>query len=159
MYYSYISDVDKEPFEVTETGWGEFTVQMRIYFIDSQEKQASCNHYIALHQPVIAHENNQPVVVKEVYDELVFINPTFRMYEVLSDKNYIREHDPSLWYFDYQKLIPESNNNLKALADQAEKEVEELSEAIKTVGETIQRYRDELKQLQRDDRKILPRKQ
>ncbi|VDM54306.1 unnamed protein product [Angiostrongylus costaricensis] len=32
---------DKPPYEVTETGWGEFEVQMRIYFVDVNEKPVS----------------------------------------------------------------------------------------------------------------------
>ncbi|VIO99785.1 Uncharacterized protein BM_BM17097 [Brugia malayi] len=30
--------VEKPPYEVTETGWGEFEIQIRIYFVDVNEK-------------------------------------------------------------------------------------------------------------------------
>ena len=149
IIFSFL-DVDSEPFEVTETGWGEFTVQIRIYFTDNQEKQANCQHYLALHAPVVNYEGSIPIVIKEVYDELVFINPTNKMYDILNDTSNVKPHDPSLWHFDYPTLIQESNANLKALADQAEKEVDELSEAIRTVGSALQHYREQLKQAQKE---------
>ncbi|KAK8853197.1 hypothetical protein IAR55_003899 [Kwoniella newhampshirensis] len=41
---------DKPPFRVTETGWGEFTVQIRIQFVpESAEKPMTLNHPIKLH--------------------------------------------------------------------------------------------------------------
>ncbi|WWC91675.1 uncharacterized protein L201_006621 [Kwoniella dendrophila CBS 6074] len=41
---------DKPPFAVTETGWGEFVVQIRIQFIpESSEKPLTLNHPIKLH--------------------------------------------------------------------------------------------------------------
>lgn len=33
--------VEKPPYEVTETGWGEFEIQIRIYFVDVNEKPVS----------------------------------------------------------------------------------------------------------------------
>ncbi len=38
FFASLFAVVEKAPFEVTETGWGEFEVQMRIYFVDANEK-------------------------------------------------------------------------------------------------------------------------
>ncbi|WWC94834.1 hypothetical protein V866_001684 [Kwoniella sp. B9012] len=41
---------DKPPFKVTETGWGEFVVQIRVQFIpESSEKPLTLNHPIKLH--------------------------------------------------------------------------------------------------------------
>lgn len=37
--------VEKPPFEVSETGWGEFEVQMKIYFIDPAEKPVFFKSY------------------------------------------------------------------------------------------------------------------
>jgi len=38
-YTSALRVIEKPPFEVTETGWGEFEVQIKIYFSDVNEKQ------------------------------------------------------------------------------------------------------------------------
>lgn len=43
-------NIDKPPFQVTETGWGEFDVQVRIFFVaESGEKPISTFHRLKLH--------------------------------------------------------------------------------------------------------------
>ena len=57
MYYFYFSVITKPPYEVTETGWGEFEVVIKIYFNDPNERpvniflpQAIQNEYfVSLH--------------------------------------------------------------------------------------------------------------
>lgn len=45
----------KPPYEVTETGWGEFEVIIKIYFIDPNEKPVLVQlHYVASHLLFIA---------------------------------------------------------------------------------------------------------
>lgn len=42
--------IDKPPFEVTETGWGEFEIQIRVAFVtESAEKPISMTHMLKLH--------------------------------------------------------------------------------------------------------------
>lgn len=42
--------VDKPPFEVTETGWGEFDIQIKIFFVtEAAEKPVAVNHHLKLH--------------------------------------------------------------------------------------------------------------
>lgn len=80
--------MEEEPFEITETGWGEFPIQIKIYFIDPNERQvclsqllaslhislhfkAVCSHYLALHQPEIIQDDGSTAVLKEIVDEIV----------------------------------------------------------------------------------------
>jgi YEATS domain-containing protein 4 len=43
-------DVDKPPFEVTETGWGEFDIQIKIFFVpEANEKPVTFFHHLKLH--------------------------------------------------------------------------------------------------------------
>jgi transcription initiation factor IIF auxiliary subunit len=42
--------IDKPPFEVTETGWGEFEIQIRVAFsTESGEKPITLFHVLKLH--------------------------------------------------------------------------------------------------------------
>ena len=41
----------KAPFEVSETGWGEFEASIRIYFKDSDERPLDLFHLIKLYPP------------------------------------------------------------------------------------------------------------
>lgn len=43
-------DIDKPPFQVTETGWGEFDIQVKIFFVpESGEKPVTLFHRLKLH--------------------------------------------------------------------------------------------------------------
>lgn len=61
--------VDQYPFEVTESGWGEFEIVIKIYFADPQEKPVTVFHHLKLYAP------DDPMTLKEViaekYDEVV----------------------------------------------------------------------------------------
>jgi YEATS domain-containing protein 4 len=100
---SYIrsTDIDKPPFEVTETGcavihsihllgdlfsrWGEFEIQIRITFIqESGEKAVTLYHHLKLHPWTLSGEPEIPpldVAIKHgpvhswQYDEIVFNDP------------------------------------------------------------------------------------
>ncbi|WFC97517.1 NuA4 histone H4 acetyltransferase complex and the SWR1 complex subunit [Malassezia yamatoensis] len=43
-------DVDRNPFSVTETGWGEFEIQIKIFFVpEAGEKPLTTVHHLKLH--------------------------------------------------------------------------------------------------------------
>uniref|UniRef100_A0AC35FHK8 Protein AF-9 homolog n=1 Tax=Panagrolaimus sp. PS1159 TaxID=55785 RepID=A0AC35FHK8_9BILA len=133
-------------FEVDETGWGEFPVQIKISFIDPSERQAICSHYLALHQPEFIENDGSIVVVKEVLDQLVFVNPTKKMFDVLNDKSLVKPHDPSKWRFNYPEIIEAQEKMLEELAEQSEREVEELREAIREMAKRCEEYHEKLRE-------------
>lgn len=72
--------IDKWPFELTEKGWGEFEVGIRIYFIDPSEKILQLSHFLRLY-PVedifmISHPQHKNTITVEHYDEIIFQDPT-----------------------------------------------------------------------------------
>uniref|UniRef100_A0A914YYG5 Protein AF-9 homolog n=1 Tax=Panagrolaimus superbus TaxID=310955 RepID=A0A914YYG5_9BILA len=145
-YENSVRVVEKEPFEVVETGWGEFPVQIKISFIDQSERQAICSHYLALHQPEFIEDDGSIVVVKEVLDQIVFVNPTKKMFDVLNDKSLVKPHDPSKWRFNYPEIIEAHGKLLEELADQSEREVEELREAIREMAKRCEEYHEKLRE-------------
>jgi transcription initiation factor IIF auxiliary subunit len=67
--------VDKFPFEVSETGWGEFQIQIKIYFHDAPEKPLLLVHNLRLYEAGEDLEAQlkgdcRPVVA-ESYEEIV----------------------------------------------------------------------------------------
>ncbi|KAI0340806.1 yeats family protein [Trametopsis cervina] len=81
-------NIDKAPFEVSETGWGEFEVQIRINFVaESGEKAITFYHHLKLHPWAISTsgEPEQPPPLDVAakmgpvhswqYDEVVFNDP------------------------------------------------------------------------------------
>ncbi|KAG9049510.1 NuA4 histone H4 acetyltransferase complex and the SWR1 complex subunit [Tulasnella sp. UAMH 9824] len=86
--------VEKPPFEVTETGWGEFEVQIRVTFVsEANEKPISFHHHLKLHawapqptNPLAASPAPTPPdgpVNAWQYDEIVFTDPTKTFLDIL----------------------------------------------------------------------------
>lgn len=74
----------KAPFQITETGWGEFEAGIRIYFKDSSEQPVDLFHHLRLYPPNSAHQlNPKKPVVSENYDEIVFASPYPKFHSML----------------------------------------------------------------------------
>lgn len=76
------------PFEVTETGWGEFEVQMKLFFVpEANEKATTLWHALKLHpfgdRAEEAREKKEPVV-SQCYEEIVFTEPVEAFYDILT---------------------------------------------------------------------------
>ncbi len=71
------------PYEVSELGWGEFTVQIIITFVDAiQEDPLTLQHHLRLFG-----EGATPAgpLIFEKYDEAVFVSPTPQALAVLKE--------------------------------------------------------------------------
>jgi len=67
--------VDTFPFEVSETGWGEFEILIKIFFQDPSEKHVSFFHQLQLYPKDDTSLQGKKPVLSDHYDELVsFIN-------------------------------------------------------------------------------------
>mmetsp|Transcript_119036 Transcript_119036/g.167323 ORF Transcript_119036/g.167323 Transcript_119036/m.167323 type:complete len:214 (-) Transcript_119036:16-657(-) len=72
------------PYEVEESGWGEFEINIKIYFVDQKEKPISFYHLLKLY-PVEGQIGAGATVEKngalysEFYDEIVFRNESAQM--------------------------------------------------------------------------------
>mmetsp|Transcript_6637 Transcript_6637/g.9596 ORF Transcript_6637/g.9596 Transcript_6637/m.9596 type:complete len:191 (-) Transcript_6637:1892-2464(-) len=70
------------PYEVTESGWGEFEVNIKIHFKDNIEKPVEIFHLLRLFPPFGTEMSKKPVV-SEHYDELIFQDPTENLFKLL----------------------------------------------------------------------------
>lgn len=84
--------VERQPFEVTEHGWGEFEIVVHINFAtDSGENEAVMYHRLRLYEDgeqVGSKQDPKKAVVSETYEELVFSEPRLEFY------NRMRQHMP-----------------------------------------------------------------
>lgn len=82
--------IESPPFEVTETGWGEFEITLRVFFVnEASEKNIMLYHHLKLHPYGPGSENIPPgtrPVESYIYDEFVFNEPTEAMFELLTAK-------------------------------------------------------------------------
>ncbi|KAI0322490.1 yeats family protein [Amylostereum chailletii] len=99
-YPTPLRNIDKPPFEVTETGWGEFEVQIRITFIaEAGEKALVFYHHLKLHPWNLGTEPGEGPNLDEAsklgpvhswqYDEIVFVDP-FQQF-----LNTLTQHSPT----------------------------------------------------------------
>jgi len=66
--------VDSFPFEVSETGWGEFEILIKLYFQDPSEKHLSFFHQLQLYPKDDTNLQGKKPVLSDHYDELVCLN-------------------------------------------------------------------------------------
>ncbi|KAG6004185.1 NuA4 histone H4 acetyltransferase complex and the SWR1 complex subunit [Claviceps maximensis] len=91
---NYVRMVEGEPgkpFTVKETGWGEFDITIKLYYVnDSGEKPQTLYHYLRLHPFGRTEEEKQAMVTKngEVrswsYEEQLFNEPYEAFYQMLT---------------------------------------------------------------------------
>ncbi len=80
--------IEGPPFVVEETGWGEFEVTMKLYFVpDANEKPGTLWHQLKLHHygkdAEAAKERRDPVV-SQSYEEVIFNEPTETFYDIMT---------------------------------------------------------------------------
>ena len=79
--------IPKWPFELYETGWGEFEIKIKIFLVDESIKPLEVVHPLKLfpQQSHIAPSSKRPVI-EENYDEIIFVNPKPHIRELLMKK-------------------------------------------------------------------------
>lgn len=80
----------KPPYEVTETGWGEFEVVIKLHFHDPNERPVTLYHILKLFQsPIVEGEistqDTKKGLVSESYEEIVFQEPSQYMQQCLNN--------------------------------------------------------------------------
>lgn len=152
-YQTPMRSVDKAPFEVTETGWGEFEITIRIFFVpEANEKNVLLYHHLKLHPYVMGADETTSAsqsVKSYIYDELVFNEPTEPLFEILTEK-------PG-------SLLPAKKTKDTPYSQQTEnEEIDRLSSALAKVYQQVQKMKERITTLeseknllegQTDDRK------
>lgn len=126
------------PYEIEETGWGEFELSIKIHFVDPNERPVTIYHQLKLfdHDP-----NNPPgqpppidktkTVVAENYDEIVFQDPSLMMSQILNAAPKPFQNPPYRHEVDFEK--------------KAEKTISDIAQSKKKVRAEITVLKDRLK--------------
>ncbi|KAF3012457.1 NuA4 histone H4 acetyltransferase complex and the SWR1 complex subunit [Penicillium rubens] len=87
-YAQNVRVVEQQPFEVTETGWGEFEIQIKLYFVpESNEKPQTLWHSLKLHPygpDAEGMKERREDVISQNYEEIIFNEPVEPFYEILT---------------------------------------------------------------------------
>jgi YEATS domain-containing protein 4 len=87
-YAQNVRTVETPPFVVEETGWGEFEIQIKLYFApESNEKPQTLWHSLKLHPygpDAEGMKERREMVVSQNYEEVIFNEPVEPFYEILT---------------------------------------------------------------------------
>ncbi|KAI1291767.1 YEATS domain-containing protein 4 [Halotydeus destructor] len=137
--------VSKPPYEVTETGWGEFEVVIKIFFVDPNEKPVTIYHLLKLFEtdPVSKAINVKKSLISEFYDEMIFQDPSAMMNQLLTNTRQLTlgsyKHE-----VDFEEKREKTVASLVTAKNKVRHEVADLKERLKQAQDMIGKYKEEM---------------
>jgi len=150
-YANPIRLVTKPPYEVTETGWGEFEVVLKIYFHDSTDRPLTIYHQLKLFQTdsTMLSASGNKVVISENYDEMVFQDPSVMMHSLLTSNRQLtlgaHKHET-----DFEAKETRTITQLEEAKEKIHKEIHDMKERLRASRENIKNFKDAIKSLEHD---------
>ena len=135
------------PYEVTETGWGEFVITITVAFTHPALQPVSLSHLLKLFPPPTIQPTVRKPVMSETYDELVFFQPERSVYDVLMSGPLQRfdSHPFSAWW------------TTKEFAREEQQQIVKLAGVLETVKERLIKERHRLWRVEQDISQITGR--
>ena len=164
-YANSVRMIESPPFEVEETGWGEFEIAIKFYFVpESGEKPQQLWHALKLHPYMgdIEKQKAEKAMVKSVcYEEVVFSEPVEAFYDILTGggdtggqtkgKAGKANKNASSGNLKTAEIPTRSNGTNIWTREEESKELDRLREAAKKVEKMIM---DEKVQLVAEEKKL-----
>ena len=125
-YENPLREITEPPYEVWESGWGEFVIDITIYFIkEAKVEPITLKHTLKLFPDSgqnISSARKKPVI-NEIYDEFIFKNPTKNFFDlVTSTANRRFDKHRLIGFFNNNKFVNDEAKHLKQL-DRANNQV------------------------------------
>lgn len=137
----------KPPYEVTETGWGEFEIVIKIYFHDPNERPVTLYHILKLFHQGTDMALSKKTLVSEFYEEIVFQDPTQYMQHLLNNVQPItmgtHKHET-----DFEEKKVKSLQNILNAKAKIKSEITDVKEKLKVAKETIAKFKEEISKAQ-----------
>ncbi|XP_076315313.1 YEATS domain-containing protein 4 Gas41 isoform X2 [Tachypleus tridentatus] len=140
--------VTKPPYEVTETGWGEFEIVIKIYFHDPNERPVTVYHILKLFQSETNIMLGKKHLVSEFYDELIFQDPSAMMQQLLTSTRQLTL-GPYKHETDFEEKKDKSLSAILSAKNKIRVEINDMKEKLKVARETISKFKDEISQLEK----------
>ncbi|XP_033642174.1 YEATS domain-containing protein 4-like [Asterias rubens] len=151
-YANAIRVVSKPPYEIQETGWGEFEIIIKIFFVDPNERPVTLYHFLKLFQTDTNVFLGKKTLVSEHYDEMIFQDPTAMMQQLLCSSRVLtlgaHKHET-----DFNELEEKTNVALQSARKKIRFEITELNERLKQSKDTITHFKEEIRKLEEQERK------
>lgn len=154
--------IEQPPFEVNETGWGEFDVMIKLYFVpESGEKPQTLWHTLKIHPygpDAEAQRAEKRSIVSQNYEEVVFNEPVEQFYDILTrgpEKGKGKggksgSKQASMRGHGRTAEIPQRDSRDNPYSRETEgKELDRMKEALRKVDEMITLERQKLTEKER----------
>ncbi|KAK9501414.1 hypothetical protein O3M35_012141 [Rhynocoris fuscipes] len=140
----------KPPYEITETGWGEFEIVIKIYFHDTNERPLTLYHILKLFQSGPDALVNKNTLVSESYEEIVFQDPTAFMHHLLTNTHPITT---GVWKHetDFEEKKKKSLENIMNGRASIRQKINDLKDKLKLAKETIAKFKTEIERPKSED--------
>jgi YEATS domain-containing protein 4 len=135
--------VTKPPYEVTETGWGEFEIVIKIYFLDPNERPVTIYHILKLFQTDNNVVNIKKHLVSEFYDELIFQDPSVMMQQLLSSTRHLTLY-PIRHETDFEDKKDRTLNAILTAKNKVRLEISDFKDRLKLAKDAINKYKAEI---------------
>ncbi|XP_071839679.1 YEATS domain-containing protein 4-like [Apostichopus japonicus] len=149
-YNNAVRAVTKPPFEITETGWGEFEVIIKIFFVDPNERPVTLYHFLKLFQTETNLMLGKKTLVSEHYDEMIFQDPTLMMQQLLVNTRPLTL-GPYKHETDFTDLAVKTVGTLQSARKKIRLEIHDLSERLKQSKEVTAHFKEEIRKLEEQD--------
>jgi YEATS domain-containing protein 4 len=152
-YANSVRMIESPPFEVEETGWGEFEIAIKFYFVpDSTEKPQQIWHGLKLHPyhgDIEQQKRDRAMVSSICYEEVLFNEPVEHFYDILTGGAQITKSKgkgaKGMIKGPPTAEIPEkSYGSNKYSREEEGKELDRLGEAVKKVEELVAKEKESL---------------
>ncbi|MCL4148102.1 UNVERIFIED_CONTAM: hypothetical protein GTU68_052541 [Idotea baltica] len=144
----------KPPYEVTETGWGEFEIIIKIYFHDPNERPVTLYHILKLFQSGMTVPPPLPLggefkkpLVSEFYEELLFQDPSALMQQLLTNSRPLTIGQYS-HNTDFESKKETSLKKIVTGQEKVTREIADLRTKIKLAKDTISLFKEEISKAQ-----------
>ncbi|XP_035217483.1 YEATS domain-containing protein 4-like [Stegodyphus dumicola] len=133
------------PYSITETGWGEFEIVIKIFFQDSNERPVTIYHFLKLFDR--EKDGNVKMgtvpVNSESYDELVFMDPTVKMHRLLSHPKLCTSSFPQ-HKTDYEEKKIQDLQKILNAKKKVKQEIAELKARLADTKENIAKLKSQV---------------
>ncbi|KAL2421937.1 Protein AF-9-like protein [Exophiala dermatitidis] len=146
-YANSVRMIESPPFEVEETGWGEFEIAIKFYFVpESMEKPQQIWHGLKLHPyhgDIEQQKRDRSMISSVCYEEVLFNEPVEAFYDILTGGTQGTKGKSGKGSKGMIKAPPTAEIPLKSTPgnkfsrEEENKELDRLTEAVKTVQKLI----------------------
>uniref|UniRef100_UPI00358EF5E9 YEATS domain-containing protein 4-like isoform X1 n=1 Tax=Myxine glutinosa TaxID=7769 RepID=UPI00358EF5E9 len=149
-YRNPLRVVTKPPYEITETGWGEFEIIINIFFIDPDEKPVTVYHHLKLYHNEPNIMLGKKALVSEFYDEMIFQDPTAMMQQLLMMSRQLTL-GPHKHETDFGDLEARTIERLGSARRKIGAEIAIMKEKLRASHEAVQKHKEEIRRLELQD--------